>query len=324
MRKVIIDCDPGIDDTLALSLAVKSPDIEVVAITVVCGNVPVDIGTQNVLKCLERCDRLDIPVYQGMEKPLKQPFISAQDTHGLDGLGDTNFPMVLAKQAESLHAVDFLADYFKEKTDTSVIALGPLTNIASALKNNPSVGKHMDRFVSMGGTYKVHGNCSPVAEYNYWCDPEAASYVFEKLKQPIEMVGLDVTREIVLTPTILEYCCQMNPEEGEYLKAITRFYFDFHWKQERILGCVINDPLAVAYFIDESICEGFKSFTAVETEGLSRGQTLVDRYEFWQKPANSKIMTKVDTRLFFQKFLTVLLNAQEETIMKDLERLKMG
>ena len=91
------------------------PDIEVVAITVVCGNVPVDIGTQNVLKCLERCDRLDIPVYQGMEKPLKQPFISAQDTHGLDGLGDTNFPMVLAKQAESLHAVDFLADYFKEK-----------------------------------------------------------------------------------------------------------------------------------------------------------------------------------------------------------------
>ena len=182
----------------------------------------------------------------------------------------------------------------------------------------------MDRFVSMGGTYKSHGNCSPVAEYNYWCDPEAASYVFEKLKQPIEMVGLDVTREIVLTPTILEYCCQMNPEEEEYLKAITRFYFDFHWKQERILGCVINDPLAVAYFIDESICEGFKSFTAVETEGLSRGQTLVDRYEFWQKPANSKIMTKVDTRLFFQKFLTVLLNAQEETIMKDLERLKMG
>ncbi len=92
MRKVIIDCDPGIDDTLALSLAVKSPDIEVVAITVVCGNVPVDIGTQNVLKCLERCDRLDIPVYQGMEKPLKQPFISAQDTHGLDGLGGHKFP----------------------------------------------------------------------------------------------------------------------------------------------------------------------------------------------------------------------------------------
>ena len=158
MRKVIIDCDPGIDDTLALSLAVKSPDIEVVAITVVCGNVPADIGTQNVLKCLERCDRLDIPVYQGMEKPLKQPFISAQDTHGMDGLGETNFPMILRKQAEPLHAVDFLADYFKEKTNTSVIALGPLTNIAFALKVNPNIGKHMDRFISMGGTYKSHGN----------------------------------------------------------------------------------------------------------------------------------------------------------------------
>lgn len=97
MRKVIIDCDPGIDDTLALSLAVKSPDIEVVAITVVCGNVPVDIGTQNVLKCLERCDRLDIPVYQGMEKPLKQPFISAQDTHGVGWIRGHKFPDGLSK-----------------------------------------------------------------------------------------------------------------------------------------------------------------------------------------------------------------------------------
>ena len=116
----------------------------------------------------------------------------------------------------------------------------------------------------------------------------------------------------------------MNPEEGEYLKAITRFYFDFHWKQERILGCVINDPLAVAYFIDEQLCQGFASYTAVETQGISRGQTLVDRFDFWQKPANSIIMTEVDSHLFFRKFLTVLLNAQEETIKKDLERLKMG
>lgn len=324
MRKVIIDCDPGIDDLLALLYAVKSSEIEVVAITTVCGNVPVELGTQNVFTCLNRCGRLDIPVYQGMAKPMKQPFISAQDTHGMDGLGETNFPPVHEKQAEQINAVDFLVRYFSEERDTSIIALGPLTNIASALIKNPRIGNHLERFVSMGGTYKSHGNCSPVAEYNYWCDPEAATVVFEKLGKTIEMVGLDVTREIVFTPTILEYCCQMNPTEGKFLKDITRFYFDFHWQQERILGCVINDPLAVAYFIDEQLCQGFASYTAVETQGISRGQTLVDRFDFWQKPANSIIMTEVDSHLFFRKFLTVLLNAQEETIKKDLERLKMG
>lgn len=324
MRKVIIDCDPGIDDTLALLFALKSPEIEVVAITTVCGNVPVHLGTENVIHCLERCDRLDIPVYQGSATPLNTPFISAQDTHGMDGLGETNFPLVTDKQAETIHAVDFLASYFAEQKDTSVIALGPLTNVASALQKNPQIGKHMDRFVSMGGTYKSHGNCSPVAEYNYWCDPDAAAYVFEHLGQMIEMVGLDVTREIVFTPTILEYCCQLSPEEGNYLKAITRFYFDFHWQQERVLGCVINDPLAVAYFIDEQLCQGFTSYTAVETQGISRGQTLVDRYDFWQKKPNSLIMTDVDTSLFFRKFLAVLLHAQEELIKNDLERLKIG
>ncbi|MGM9904413.1 MAG: nucleoside hydrolase [Enterococcus sp.] len=324
MRKVIIDCDPGIDDTLALLLAIKSPEIQVIAITTVCGNVPVDLGTTNVIRCLERCNLLDIPVYQGSSQPLKETFTSAQDTHGMDGLGETTFPLDSDKQVESIHAVDFLADYFAQPSETSVIALGPLTNIAAALQQNPQLGQNMDRFVSMGGTYKSHGNCSPVAEYNYWCDPHAAAYVFEHLENMIEMVGLDVTREIVFTPTLLEYCCQMNPAEGNYLKAITRFYFDFHWQQERILGCVINDPLAVAYFIDHNMCQGFPSYTAVETQGISRGQTLVDRYEFWQKEANSQIMTEVDTQLFFRKFLTILLNAQEELIKKDLERLKLG
>ena len=324
MRKVIIDCDPGIDDTLALLLAIKSPEIEVVAITTVCGNVPVEIGSQNVFKCLKRCNRLDIPVYQGMAKPLQQAFVSAQDTHGLDGLGETNFAKVQEKQVEKQSAVEFLATYFSNQTDTSIIALGPLTNIACALMKNPNLGKHLDRFVTMGGTYKSHGNCSPVAEYNYWCDPDAAAFVFKHLGKLIEMVGLDVTREIVLTPTLLEYCCQINPDEGAYLKAITLFYFDFHWQQERILCCVINDPLAVAYFIDGSICHGFKSYTAVEKQGISRGQTLVDRFDFWQKKPNSMILTEVDTHLFFWKFLTILLNAQEEMIKKDLERLKMG
>lgn len=324
MRKVIIDCDPGIDDLLALLLAIQSPEIEVVAITTVCGNVPVELGSKNVIKCLEHSNRLDIPVYQGAEKPLVQPFTSAQDTHGMDGLGETNIPLCSEKTIEQETAAAFLAHTFADKTDISVIALGPLTNIAQALMLNEALGLNMTRFVSMGGTYKSHGNCSPVAEYNYWCDPDAAAFVFEQLKLPIEMVGLDVTRKIVFTPTLLEYCCQMAPETGAFLKAITRFYFDFHWQQEHILGCVINDPLAVAYFIDDAICQGFESYTAIETMGISRGQTLVDRQQFWQKTPNSKVLLTVDSRQFFRKFLTVLLNAQKETIESDLEKLQMG
>ncbi|WP_312540504.1 nucleoside hydrolase [Enterococcus sp.] len=324
MRKVIIDCDPGIDDTLALMLAIKAPEIDVVAITTVCGNAPVDIGTKNVIKCLERLDRLDIPIYKGAKQPLKQPFISAQDTHGMDGLGETNWPINSSKTIEAQGAASFLAQTFAQDVPISVIALGPLTNIATALQLNPDIGRHMDRFVTMGGTYKSHGNCSPVAEYNYWCDPDAAALVFDNLGTYIEMVGLDVTRAIVFTPTLIEYCCRMDPDTGGFMRDITRFYVDFHWQQERILGCVINDPLAIAYFIDDTLCQGFDSYTAVETKGLSRGQTLVDRYDFWQKAANSKIMTDVDSRQFFKKFLTVLLNAHKETIEADLEKLQMG
>lgn len=110
----------------------------------------------------------------------------------------------------------------------------------------------------MGGTYKSHGNCSPVAEFNYWSDPDAALLVFDQLDQKIEMVGLDVTREIVFTPTLLAYCQRVNPEVGDYLKAITQFYFDFHWQYEHIIGCVINDPLAVAYFIDPTFVTALK------------------------------------------------------------------
>ena len=121
----------------------------------------------------------------------------------------------------------------------------------------------------MGGTYKSHGNCSPVAEYNYWCDPDAAAKVYEAYAslpelsgKNIHMIGLDVTRKIVLTPNLIEYMKRLHPFLGGKIEAITRFYLDFHWEQEGIIGCVINDPLAVAYFADHSICSGFDAYTA--------------------------------------------------------------
>ena len=177
----------------------------------------------------------------------------------------------------------------------------------------------------MGGNFRSHGNCSPVAEYNYWCDPDAAAIVydlFEKEGNIIHMIGLDVTREIVLTPNRLEYMCRLDKENGEFIRKITGFYMDFHWEQEGIIGCVINDPLAVAYFIDRSMCNGFDSFTAVATDGICRGQTVVDSMDFWKKEPNSHILTETDPEKFFRFFMERVLKKEDGSKWND-EELKL-
>ena len=316
-RKIIIDCDPGIDDTLALMLALSSPELEVIGITIVCGNVPTDIGAENALKVLKFMNRMDIPVYYGEELPLKRKYVSAQDTHGMDGLGESNYPAVTEAEVKK-DAVNFLIHTLQTQKDVSIIAIGPLTNIAKALQKKGEVFENLDELISMGGSYKSHGNCSPVAEYNYWCDPDAAKYVYENLPKKIHMVGLDVTRKIVLTPNILEYMQILDKEKGEFIKRITGFYYDFHWKYERVIGCVINDPLAVAYFINRELCQGFDSYTTVETEGICIGQSITDAMDFWKKEPNSHVLTEVDPREFMTMFLTRVFGQDEQEIRKIL------
>lgn len=319
-RKIVIDCDPGIDDALALMLALSSLELEVLGITVVCGNVPVDIGVKNVYKILKVMNRLDIPVYRGAEVPMERAYISAQDTHGMDGLGESGYEEVLGSVGK-LDAVSYLIDVLKREKNVSIIAIGPLTNIAGALKKEPEAFTYLDEFISMGGVYKSHGNCSPVAEYNYWCDPDAAKYVYENLGTKIHMVGLDVTRKIVLTPNILEYMQILNPVKGEFIKRITRFYYDFHWEYERVIGCVINDPLAVAYFINRELCSGFSAYTTIETQGISIGQSVVDAMNFWKKDENSLVLTEVDKKEFMVMLLQRVFGGDEQEIRCILQQI---
>ena len=314
-RKVIIDCDPGIDDSLAIMLALKSPEIEVVGITVVCGNSPVEMGFENAKKILKQMNRLDVPVFIGESTPLKRDYVNALDTHGADGLGESFLPEVPGYHQDQ-SAVDFLSDILK-KEQISVIALAPMTNLATLIKKDPDAFANIDELVSMGGTFKSHGNCSPVAEYNYWCDPDAAALVYDtmhELGKTIHMVGLDVTRKIVLTPTLLEYICRLDKETGEFIRKITKFYFDFHWEWDHIIGCVINDPLAVAYFLNPSICQGFDSYVQIETEGISLGQSVVDAMNFYQKTPNTKVLTEVNTFAFFQLFLSRILELEPDKL----------
>lgn len=326
-KKVIIDCDPGIDDVLALLLALRSPELDVLGITVVCGNVPTTQGAENALKVLSLLDRLDVPVYLGETKPLVRDYVDATDTHGADGLGESFLPNVTDVRPKE-GAIQFLTQTLSEQKDVSIIALGPLTNIARLIQDYPTCLDGLSELVTMGGSYKSHGNCSPVAEYNYWCDPDAAKVVYEAFEshpalrqKQIQMIGLDVTREIVLTPNLVTYMTCLFQEIGNFIRNITRFYFDFHWKQEGVIGCVINDPLAVAYCIDHSLCKGFSAHTTVETAGISLGQTVVDTYDFWKKEKNSHILTETDPYRFMTFFITHVFGADASDVRHVLRQI---
>lgn len=320
-KKVIIDCDPGIDDSLALILALNSPELEIVGITTVSGNVKADQGAKNALKVLKLMNREDIPVYIGEEFPLVRELITAQDTHGEDGLGETNYEE--ADVQVNYGGVDFILENAR-KGDISIIALGPLTNLATAIERDEEGFNMINEIVSMGGAFRSHGNCSQVAEFNYWVDPHGVKEVFDKSKVPFSMVGLDVTREIILTPNLIELINQIGGDVANFIVDITRFYVDFHWNQERTLGCVINDPLAVAYFIDRTLCEGFTSYLDIVTDGIAVGQTLVDVGNFYRKEHNGRILTKVDSKRFMKMFLERIFPDSKKNIEIVLNNPKYG
>ncbi len=322
-KKVIIDCDPGIDDSLAIMLALSLEEIEVLGITIVCGNSPTEMGAGNAAKVLRQMNRSDIPIFTGECTPLKRDYVNALDTHGSDGLGESFLDPVEGFVPQK-DAVSFLEETIL-RTHCSVIELGPMTNLARLIQKNPDAFAAIDELVSMGGAFKSHGNCSPVAEYNYWADPDAAALVYAtaaKQKRMIHMIDLDVTRQIVLTPDLIAYLKRLDENTGSFVQAITKFYLDFHWEWEHMIGCVINDPLAVAYFTDHSLCSGFDAYTAVETGGISIGQTVIDSMNFYKKESNSIVMTQTDPVRFFTFFFAALLhkNPDELDLLADMVR----
>ncbi|HAT4114928.1 MAG: nucleoside hydrolase [Clostridium perfringens] len=322
-RKVIIDCDPGIDDALAIILALKSKEIEVVGITTVSGNVESLQGAKNALKVLKLLGRLDIPVYLGESKPIKRELVTAQDTHGEDGLGETFLEEVSSEYIRE-NGVDFILNTLKNQENVSIIALGPLTNLCRAIEKDSETFHRVKEIVSMGGAYKSHGNCSPVAEFNYWVDPHGAREFLKKFNGEFTMVGLDVTREIVLTPNLREMIHQFKDEIGDFIYDITRFYVDFHWEQERTLGCVINDPLAVEYFINRELCEGFKAYVDIACEDISMGQSVVDVADFYKKRKNVFVLDKVNSKEFIISFLNKIFPSHKEDIKNVLNNPKYG
>ena len=320
-HQVIIDADPGIDDSLALLVALQSPMIEVIGISIVAGNVPTEIGVANALKVLREVDRLDIPVFAGATTPWTHEYVSAQDTHGMDGMGDSQMPPVTDVSASPLDAQAGYEALLSAHEDVWFMALGPLTNVAQSLKTQPELWSHVSRLIVMGGAYQTNGNTSPVAEYNFWVDPDAADYVFQNSPLMIELVPLDVTRKIVMTPNILQMMHYLDADKSALVAKILPFYFDFHWAQEHVLGAVINDPLVMVYALHPELANTIDKYVTVVTSGVALGQSIVDGADFWQRPANAKILQQIDAKRAMAYIVGGLLTRDVTTIEKELDNI---
>ena len=310
-KKIIIDCDPGIDDSLAILLAINSDEVDLIGITVVGGNVDAMKCAVNAIKVLEVGGRLDIPVYLGESKPLVRELETAEETHGEGGLGKVVVQKNESHRLIKEGAIDFL---LANSNDCHLITIGPMINLARAVqKDKESFNKFLS-ITSMGGAYKSHGNCSQVAEFNYWVDPHAVQIVYDNYDKPITMVGLDVTRKCVLTPNYRQLLKSIDTPTSNFIYDITEFYVDFHWKQERTLGCVINDPLAMAYFIDNTLADGFYSHLEMVVEGNAIGQSMIDVQGFYKRSDNVFVLTEVDNIRFMNIFFKRLFKGHEKDI----------
>ncbi|MFE8699853.1 nucleoside hydrolase [Cytobacillus sp. FJAT-54145] len=303
MKKVIIDSDFGIDDAVAVLLALESKDFEVLGITTVYGNVDIKQATNNAYFLLEQWN-YNIPIFRGEEMPLEKDLYISTETHGKNGLGNiiVNKDYEPADQKDAWEFIIEMVERYPE--EITVITLGPLTNIASAILKNPTAMIKVREIVSMGGGI-LKGNMSPVAEFNIWCDPEAAKIVYDA-EIPIKMVGLDVTHRVILTPNHIEFVKLIGGEKGEFLGKILDYYTSYYWNHERILGCVMHDPLAVAIAANQSLAKYVHSHVDISLNGITRGECVVDLVDAWCNQKNADVAVDVFPEEFFDYFFRSL------------------
>lgn len=265
-RRVIIDCDPGVDDAIALLLAFASPEIRVEAITTVIGNVPLARTTANARRVCDLAGRGDIPIHAGCARPIMAPTDRGSSVHGGDGLGDIGLPEA-AGPPEPGHAVDVLIDRLRAAPgEITLCPLGPLTNIALALVKAPDIAPLIKEIVFMGGAAFVPGNTTPAAEFNLAIDPHAAQIVLTA-GAPLTMFGLDVTRKALIAE---DWMARVEAERGPRARAAIAMIRSYGRKD----AC-LHDPCVIAHLLDPSLFEGVAARVSVECElPLTRGQTI--------------------------------------------------
>ena len=271
--RVIIDTDPGVDDSFALLLAMRSPELKIEAITPVAGNVPLDLTLPNALRLVEIAGRTDIPVAAGARAPLMRRLVTASYAHGENGLGGAVFPEPTTKPVSTPASALIRQIVRKYPGEVTLIPIGPLTNIATALNSDPELASMVRAVVMMGGSLSG-GNITPAAEFNVYVDPEAARIVFQS-GIPITMVGLDVTRKVTLTDEHVRLLEATQNPAGQAAAKIGRNAINHNREHGYLVGPNMHDSLAVAGFLDPSILKLQDYYVDVETTGeLTAGETL--------------------------------------------------
>jgi inosine-uridine nucleoside N-ribohydrolase len=292
--RVLLDCDPGHDDAIALLLALASPEVDLLGVTTVAGNQTLEKTTANAIRVLEFAGRTDVPVAAGADRPLVREQFVAAYVHGETGLDGPDLPPPQSAPVDR-HAVDFLADKIREVDGrVTLVPVGPLTNVALLLALHPDA--RPERIVLMGGAI-AEGNVTPAAEFNIWCDPEAAVRVFTS-GIDVTMVGLDVTHKALFTTA---HIGRLAGRVGEMVTELLRFYDRFHREVYGFDGSPIHDAVAVAHVLQPDVVETRHLNVEIDVESeLCRGRTVVDLWRRTEREPNVHVAVDIDADAFLE------------------------
>ena len=300
-RPIIIDTDPGQDDAVALLLALASPELEVLGITTVAGNVPLVLTTRNACIMLELIGRQDVPVYAGAIRPMVRPLVTAEFVHGKTGLDGPILPEPTMTQSSG-DAVDFIIRTLRERPARTVTLcpLGPLTNIALALVRAPDIAGKIAEIVLMGGGCFEGGNITPTSEFNIFVDPHAAEVVF-KSGVPIVMMPLDVTHQVLTTRARIAAIRAIGNRSGVVVAEMLEFFERFDIEKYESGGGPLHDPCVIAYLLRPELFSGRHINVEIETRSeLTMGMTVADWWGVSGRPSNALFMRNVDADGFFE------------------------
>ena len=301
-RKLILDLDTGIDDTLALAYTLASPEVELIGITATYGNVRLETGMRNDLAILDLFGHPEVPVFPGLSHaPSKDGFAVSKTTefiHGRNGIGEVTIPDS-ARHAETTPAVDFIIDaVHRYGRDLTYVPTGPLTNIAAAIAKDPSIADEIGHITLMGGALTQPGNVTPCAEANIDQDPESANALFHT-RAPITMIGLDVTHRTLLTHAETARWRELGTPRGTFLADMTDYYINaYAVNAPQLGGCGLHDPLAAATAIDPTLVTTIDINLQVDLEGAFRGRTIGDPKRINEPAGTTKVAVDVDRERF--------------------------
>ncbi len=326
MKKFIIDADTGSDDAVAILLALRDPNVEILGVTIVSGNVPLELGILNAKSTIELCEQ-EVKVYAGSNKPLSREYkeiynldefmnhvksespisASGQCVHGIDGMGDIGiYPKDTTYEKES--GIDFIIDSVnQEPNQITIVTLGPLTNIAKVIEKDSSIINKVKHCYVMGGTSDGSGNVSAAAEYNIWVDPEAAKIVFDS-GMAITMVGWDNSyKYAMLKEDEMKLLKNLNTKYADFSVDIQKTLIDLTYKTYGFYGFDLPDPITMAIALDNEIIEESQTLDVIvdTRDGLTRGQTIVDYFGVENKHKNIKVVTKASKK----KFMDLLIKS---------------